>query len=105
VIGPMGRNIDSLIYVTRAVIESNPWDEDPKCCPLSWRNEIFNHIQSRPLIIAVMKDDGVVKPHPPVARVLDEVASKLVQAGHKLVSWRPGALHQECIDIMVCRPF
>ncbi|KAF9736094.1 amidase [Paraphaeosphaeria minitans] len=100
VIGPMSRSIDSLIDVTRAVIDIKPWDDDPKCCPLSWRDDMFTDIQTRPLVIAVMQDDGVVRLHPPVARVLDEVAQKLAQAGHEIVPWKPGMLHQECIDIM-----
>lgn len=47
-----------------------------------------------------MRDDGVVKPHPSITRVLEEVASKLAAAGHELVDWTPGTLHQECIAIM-----
>lgn len=102
VIGPMSRSIDSLIDVTKAVVDSKPWDKDPKCSPLSWRDEMFKDIQTRPLTIAVMRDDGVVRLHPPVARVLDTVAQMLAQAGHEIVPWKPGTLHQECIDIMVC---
>ena len=48
-----------------------------------------------------MRDDGVVKCHPPIARVLTEVAMKLEKAGHEVIEWAPGSLHQECIDIMV----
>lgn len=48
-----------------------------------------------------MKDDGVVKPHPPITRVLESVVSRLINAGHEVVDWMPGTLHQECIDIMV----
>ncbi|KAF2831713.1 acetamidase [Ophiobolus disseminans] len=100
VIGPMTRNIDSLIAVTKSVIDAGPWEQDPKCCPMPWRAELYEETRSRPLVVAVMRDDGVVKPHPPITRVLEEVASKLEQAGHKLVEWTPGTLHQECIDIM-----
>ncbi|KAF1969877.1 amidase signature enzyme [Bimuria novae-zelandiae CBS 107.79] len=100
VIGPMSRSLDSLIDVTKAVVDSSPWDHDPKCAPLTWRDAMFADVQSRPLVIAVMRDDGVVRLHPPVARVLEEVASKLAQSGHEIVPWKPGTLHQECIDIM-----
>ncbi|CAO2656538.1 Nn.00g053410.m01.CDS01 [Neocucurbitaria sp. VM-36] len=100
VIGPMSRNIDSLITVTKAVIDQGPWDRDPKCCPVPWRSDLFDRARSQPLVIAVMRDDGVVRPHPPIARVLEEVAAKLEKAGHEIVSWSPGDLHQECIDIM-----
>lgn len=100
VVGPMSRCIDSLVAVTKAVIDATPWDHDPKCSPIPWRSELFNDAQSRPLRIALMRDDGVVRPHPPVARVLEEVAAKLKRAGHDIVAWSPGTLHQECIDIM-----
>jgi Asp-tRNA(Asn)/Glu-tRNA(Gln) amidotransferase A subunit family amidase len=95
--------MDSLVAVTKAVIDAAPWDQDPKCCPIPWRSGHYEDAQSRPLIIAVMRDDGVVKPHPPVSRVLDEVAAKLEQAGHEVISWSPGTLHRECIDLLVGR--
>jgi amidase len=100
VVGPMANNLSSITAVTKAVIEAQPWDRDPKCCPLTWRNELFERIQSKPLVIAVIRDDRVVKLHPPVARVLEEVASLLEQAGHEIVPWEPGTLHQELIDVL-----
>jgi amidase len=104
VIGPMSRDLDSLIAVTKAVVDAAPWDQDPKCCPIPWRSDLFTSAQSKPLVIAVMRDDGVVRPHPAVSRVLDDVVVKLKQAGHDIVDWVPGTLHQECIDIMVNDP-
>lgn len=100
VIGPMSRCINSLVDVTKAVIDATPWDLDPKCSPIPWRSDLFDEAQSRPLRIALMTDDGVVRTHPPVTRVLEEVAGKLKRAGHDIVAWSPGTLHQECIDIM-----
>lgn len=97
----MTRNVDSLIAVAKAVIDAEPWYQDPKCSPIPWRSELFDDAQSRPLIIAVMKDDGVVKTHPSVARVLDNVVEKLREAGHEIMAWTPGSLHKECIEIMV----
>ncbi|KAF2109385.1 amidase signature domain-containing protein [Lophiotrema nucula] len=100
VIGPMARNVESLTSTTKAVIDAAPWLLDPKCCPLPWRTDMFVDIQSRPLVVGLMLDDGVVRPHPPVSRVVKEVAAKLQNAGHEVVPWNPGTLHQECIDIM-----
>ncbi|PVI01576.1 amidase signature enzyme [Periconia macrospinosa] len=99
VIGPMTRNLPSLVTATKAVIDAQPWNLDPKCCPIPWRQDVFADVQSRPLVIGVMRDDGVVRLHPPIARVLDEVATKLQKAGHELVPWSPGSLHQELIDV------
>ncbi|KAI4909962.1 hypothetical protein J4E85_011459 [Alternaria conjuncta] len=100
VIGPMTRNMASITAVTRAVIDAKPWEQDPKCCPVPWRSEVFEDARTRPLVVAIMRDDGVVRCHPPIARVLDEVAVQLQKAGHEVVTWTPGTLHQECIDIM-----
>ncbi|KAK3116611.1 hypothetical protein LTR53_002845 [Teratosphaeriaceae sp. CCFEE 6253] len=46
-----------------------------------------------------MVDDGVVKVHPPVERVLLGVAAKLREAGHEVIDWDSSG-HQECIRIM-----
>ncbi|OSS49705.1 hypothetical protein B5807_05878 [Epicoccum nigrum] len=100
VIGPMSRSIDSLVDVTKAVIDAAPWEHDPRCSPICWQSATFEDVQSRPLRIAVMRDDGVVRPHPPVTRVLEEVVARLERAGHVILPWNPGSLHKECIDIM-----
>jgi len=58
-------------------------------------------MQSRPLVVGLLLDDGVVKVHPPIERVLKEVADKLRKAGHEVITWDASG-HQECIDVMVC---
>lgn len=100
VTGPMSRCIGSLVHVTKAVTEAAPRDFDPKCTPLPWRSTMYGDAQSRPLRIAIMREEAVVRPHPSVARVLADVSPKLERAGHEVVAWNPGSLHQDCIDIM-----
>jgi Asp-tRNA(Asn)/Glu-tRNA(Gln) amidotransferase A subunit family amidase len=97
----MTRNVSSLVAVTKAIVDARPWEQDPKCCPVPWRSEVFEEARTRPLVVAIMRDDGVVRCHPPISRVLEEVAVKLEKAGHEVIEWIPGTLHQECIDIMV----
>lgn len=92
--------IGSLVHVTKVVIDAAPWDFDPKRTPLPWRSTMYENAQSRPLRIAIMREDAVVRPHPPVARVLADVSPKLERAGHEVVAWNPGSLHQDYIDIM-----
>ena len=99
-IGPMTRSLDSLVYLTRAVIEAKPWTRDPKCVPIPWRQDEFLATQSRSLVIGILRDDGVVKPHPPITRALNEVEESLKMAGHEIVEWNPNG-HAECIEIMV----
>ncbi|KAF2836191.1 amidase [Patellaria atrata CBS 101060] len=101
VIGPLARSLSSIHLVTKAVINSCPWKLDPKCCPLPWREAMYDEVKSRPLVIGLLLDDGVVKVHPPIERVLKEVAAKLKQAGHEIINWDPADNHRECIEIMV----
>ncbi|KAG9239306.1 acetamidase [Amylocarpus encephaloides] len=98
-IGPMTRNLFSLTKITKFIINSQPWLLDPRTVPMPWRDDIYAETRSRPLVIGIMLDDGVVKAHPPIERVLKEVAVKLKAAGHELVDWKPD-LHKKCIDIM-----
>jgi Asp-tRNA(Asn)/Glu-tRNA(Gln) amidotransferase A subunit family amidase len=61
---------------------------------------LYQEVQSRPLVIGLLVDDGHVKVHPPIERVLLEAAAKLEAAGHIIVPWT-SAGHKECVDIMV----
>lgn len=46
-----------------------------------------------------MKHDGVVTPHPPITRTLNETISKLMAAGHEIVEWEP-SLHRELLNTL-----
>lgn len=100
-VGPMTRSLSSLSLVMENVIQSCPWIIDSRITPIPWRQEIIHDVQSRPLTIGVLADDGVVKVHPPIKRILKELETKLINAGHEIVEW-DCAGHQECIEIMVC---
>jgi Asp-tRNA(Asn)/Glu-tRNA(Gln) amidotransferase A subunit family amidase len=47
-----------------------------------------------------MVNDGHVKVHPPIERVLLKAVSKLKKAGHIIVPWSSEG-HKQCVDIMV----
>lgn len=99
-IGPMTRSLSSIITVTKAVIDAEPWHLDPRVVPMPWRDSIYEEVQTRPLVIGIMADDGVVRVHPPIERALLELSTKLKQAGHEVIEWEP-TMHKECIEIMV----
>lgn len=67
---------------------------------MPWRENMYQHVQKRPLVIGFMIDDGIVKVHPPVERIVRAAATKLQDAGHSIVPWSPEG-HAECIDVMV----
>jgi amidase len=100
VIGPMARTLGSLTTITKLVVEAQPWRLDPRCLPIPWREEQYQDVQSRPLVVGLLIDDGVVKVHPPIERALREMEAKLIAAGHEVVYWDPSG-HQKLIEIMV----
>ncbi|KAL2003483.1 hypothetical protein VTN02DRAFT_3692 [Thermoascus thermophilus] len=98
-VGPMARDLDSLRYISKVVADGKPWTMDPRCSPLPWNETAFQEIQSRPIVIGLILDDGVVKVHPPIQRALLELSAKLKAAGHEIVNW-DASDHLECLQIM-----
>ncbi|KAF1984471.1 acetamidase, partial [Aulographum hederae CBS 113979] len=99
VVGPLARSLSSITLAVRSVIDTNPWLHDPKCHPLQWRGEIHDEVQTRKLTVGVLLDDGVVKVHPPIKRIILHVASKLKDQGHEIIEWTSD-LHSEVVDVM-----
>ncbi|KAK3676377.1 hypothetical protein LTR78_003653 [Recurvomyces mirabilis] len=99
VVGPMARSLNSIHSVVKTIIETSPWTQEPRVLPIPWREPEYRAAQSRPLVIGLLADDGVVKIHPPLERVLLEAAGKLSAAGHEIVQW-DASDHQDCIKIM-----
>jgi amidase len=95
----MARDLSTICYVSRLLADSKPWTLDPKCSPLPWNEAAFQEIQTRPLVIGLILDDGVVKVHPPIERALKEVSEAISAQGHEIVLWDTSD-HAECIQIM-----
>ncbi|KAL4898488.1 amidase signature domain-containing protein [Aspergillus ambiguus] len=98
-VGPMGRDLSSLCYVSRLVANASPWELDPKCVPLPWNEDAFQEVQTRPLVIGLILDDGIVRVHPPIERALRDLASKLTEKGHEIITWDTSD-HHDCIKLM-----
>ncbi|WPG97460.1 acetamidase [Acrodontium crateriforme] len=93
--GPMARSIADLRLWSESIIGAEPWLRDPKCLEIPWRQ-----VQLKPkLKIAVLWDNGIVTPTPPVKRALKTVVEKLKAKGYDIVDWKPD-FHQEILDIM-----
>lgn len=103
-VGPMARSLNSIVAVTKLVIEAEHWKLDTQLPPMPWRNDVFETLSSRPLVIGIMPDDGVVKPLPPVARVFHETVAKLQAAGHEIVEWDI-SLNRRCIAVQVSESY
>ncbi|RYO75028.1 hypothetical protein DL764_010600 [Monosporascus ibericus] len=81
--GPLTRSLADLEAYSKIVVDSEPWLVDPRCLPIPWRSV------SLPckLKIAVLWDDGMALPTPPVTRALKTVVQKLKDAGHEVCDW------------------
>lgn len=83
----------------KSLIDAQPWEYDARCAPIPWRSENYDSYLSGPLTIGVLLDDGVVRPHPPITRVLKSAVDALKAAGHDIIEWDP-SLHADCIAVM-----
>lgn len=83
--GPLARTIDDIILEAKTVVDAEPWLHDPRMVPLPWRDVTL----PEKLKIAVMWNDGIVTPTPPVSRALRTTVEKLQAAGHEIVAWDP----------------
>lgn len=99
-VGPMARSLDSIETVVKLIIDQQPWNNDPRVHRLPWSQTEYEAVQSRPLTIGLLLDDGVVKVHPPIERIVRDAAKKLAAAGHTIVPWSADG-HAECIRVMV----
>lgn len=93
VIGPLATTARSVRLLFKAVLAQEPWLHDPLVLEIPWRDEIEQ--QTRALIEAsakaqsklafgIIRHNGVVRPHPPVARAMAIVEQTLKRLGHKV---------------------
>ncbi|KAL1849577.1 hypothetical protein Plec18167_003179 [Paecilomyces lecythidis] len=94
VCGPMAACVDDLKLFCQVVLDSEPWHYEPSLVEIPWRT----HLEApKKLVIGVMWNDGIVQPHPPVTRALEEAVIMLRHAGHTIIEWKP-SYHKELID-------
>ncbi|KAF2713668.1 amidase [Pleomassaria siparia CBS 279.74] len=93
--GPMAKTLEDTILFAKTVVDSQPWLLDPKCLPIPWR-PIENKTK---LKLAVLWNDGIVVPTPPVTRALKETVEQLKKAGHEIIEWDP-VLHSKALQLL-----
>jgi Asp-tRNA(Asn)/Glu-tRNA(Gln) amidotransferase A subunit family amidase len=103
VFGPMTSSISGLKAFTEAVIKAKPWLKDPLAVRKKWDEDEYllkDRDSGQKLCFAIMWDDGVCVPHPPVTRALREVEAALRKANHNGVSSvflrRPTLINHSC---------
>lgn len=112
VVGPMGTSVGGLRLVMKAILTQKPWLHDPAVHEIPWRSEqeesVLQLIKSagkgRQLCFGVYRDDGVVRPLPPVRRALDITVKTIEKLGHKVIDWVPPP-HDYASEIAVSPEF
>ncbi|KAI6162232.1 general amidase [Pisolithus thermaeus] len=101
VLGPLSGSVGGLKIFMEAVINTEPWLRDPLTVRKHWNDEEYklaDHGRGKDLCFAIMWDDGVVIPHPPVKRALEMTKKALIKAGHKVIDWTP-LKHRELSEV------
>ena len=77
VLGPLCGSLDGIRMFMEVVLGAAPWTHEPALVPLPWREEKINPTAARPLRIGIMQHDGLVQPHPPISRTIEEISVNL----------------------------
>lgn len=90
--GPLTRSVDDVDFIMDAYINhGTPWIPDCTTLPMPWRK--VPKPEPKSLKIAIMYDDGIVRPTPPIARGLKIVVEKLKAAGVEVIEFEPIKTH------------
>ncbi|KAF8601153.1 general amidase [Ceratobasidium sp. AG-I] len=91
VLGPMTNSLSGLKIFTKTVIDTRPWMRDPLCIRKVWDEEAYQLVEhggrGGRKCFAMLYDDGLVKPNPPVFRAMDMMRKALESAGHEVIEW------------------
>ncbi|KAM3428137.1 hypothetical protein MY4824_009011 [Beauveria thailandica] len=88
VVGIMGPSIGTLRLVFKSLMETRPWEHDPSVLPIPWRSD--QEVSPDAILnFGFMEHDGIVAPHPPIARALEIASSAVRNKGHQLIAWNP----------------
>lgn len=91
--GPLAHSMRDIELFFSAVIAQRPWTTDPDVVPLPWSSVTA---AGKKLRIGLVRRDGVMEPHPPILRILDEVKMKLQNSGIQVVEMDIAPLFSQC---------
>ncbi|KAH7109824.1 amidase signature domain-containing protein [Dendryphion nanum] len=92
--GPLAHSMRDIELFFKAVLEQKPWEQDPDVLPTPW--SALSSVAGRRLRVGVVKRDGVMEPHPPILRLLDEVAGSMRVAGIEVIEMDIAPLFSQC---------
>ncbi|KAJ7784426.1 general amidase [Mycena metata] len=92
VLGPMANSLSGVKIFTKAILDAQPWLLDPLVMRKGWAEDeyrLIHHGEGGKLCFAIMWDNGVVKPHPPLHRAMVLTKKALEAVGHEVIDWEP----------------
>ncbi|KAI0931510.1 hypothetical protein AcW1_001101 [Taiwanofungus camphoratus] len=100
-LGPLATSARDLALFCRVMLQYEPWLVEPPLLEIPWKQSVVEGegIPKR-LSIAILWDDGVVCPHPPILDALKRTRDALVTAGHDVISWNP-VDHKEAWNLIL----
>ncbi|KAH0838041.1 amidase signature domain-containing protein [Lanmaoa asiatica] len=89
-VGPLARSARDLELFCKVMLDAEPWLFEPPLLEMPWKADVARG-QGLPekLTIAMLYDDGVVAPHPPITEAMKRYEAELRKAGHEVVLWEP----------------
>uniref|UniRef100_A0A8C3WGK0 Fatty-acid amide hydrolase 1 n=1 Tax=Catagonus wagneri TaxID=51154 RepID=A0A8C3WGK0_9CETA len=86
-VGPMARDVESLVLCLRALLCEDMFRLDPTVPPLPFKEEVYR--SSQPLRVGYYETDNYTMPTPAMRRALLETKQSLEAAGHTLIPFLP----------------
>ena len=103
-LGPMTNSLEGVRAFTKAIIDAKPWRKDPLCVRKEWSEREYalgdHGGQGARLCFAIMWDNGILKPHPPLRRAMEMTKRALEAAGHTGMITTPMLCARHCIGYL-----
>lgn len=104
-LGPMATSARDLSLFCRVMLAYEPWLVEPPLLEIPWKQNVAEgEGLPKKLCVAILWDDGVVRPHPPVLDALKRTKAALLKAGHEVIDWQP-VNHRYSWDLIVSLVF
>ncbi|OAA55296.1 Amidase [Niveomyces insectorum RCEF 264] len=85
--GPICHSVADIKLATQVVLQHYDYiGYEPSCIPFPWNDSVA---LPEKLCFGVLRNDGVVTPHPPIQRSINETVQRLEAAGHKVIEFQP----------------
>ncbi|KDQ18231.1 hypothetical protein BOTBODRAFT_155367 [Botryobasidium botryosum FD-172 SS1] len=89
-VGPIAKSARDLNLFCKVMLDAEPWFLEAPLLRMPWREDVVRGVgMPEKLCFAILWDDGVVHPHPPITAALKRTKQALEAAGHEVIDWEP----------------